>query len=74
MKMADMMRGSMEELYFGGRGMRTAICQAVACLLENTRRIRILCLSNCKIYEEDVTVLADSIKANRENLPLQSLQ
>jgi hypothetical protein len=25
-----------EELYVGGCGMGTAICQAVACLLENT--------------------------------------
>lgn len=66
--------GSMEELYFGGAGMGPLGCQAVARLLLHTHRIRVLSLPNCEINDENVLLLAVSIKANRDRLPLQSLQ
>jgi Ran GTPase-activating protein (RanGAP) involved in mRNA processing and transport len=66
--------GSMEALYLGGAGMGPSGCQSVARLLKNTHRIRVLSLPNCEINDESVALLAASIKANRDRLPLQSLQ
>lgn len=66
--------GSMEELYLGGAGMGPAGCQSVARLLRNTHRLRVLSLPNCEINDESMALLAASIKANKDLLPLQSLQ
>jgi Ran GTPase-activating protein (RanGAP) involved in mRNA processing and transport len=66
--------GSIEELYLGGSGMGAMGCQYVAKLLKNSRRIRVISLPNCEINDESVMQIAASIKANREQLPLQSLQ
>jgi len=65
---------SVEELYLGGAGMGAAGCQAVVRLMQNTHRIRVLSLPNCEIGDELVALLAASIKTNRNNLPLESLQ
>lgn len=66
--------GSVEELYLGGSGMGSAGCQYIARLLEKSCRIRIISLPNCEINDESVMQIAESIKVNRDRLPLQSLQ
>lgn len=66
--------GSLEELYLGGVGMGPSGCPFMAQLLQQTGRILVLSLPNCEINDESVALLASSIKANREKLPLQSLQ
>lgn len=66
--------GSIEELYLGGSGMGAVGCQDVARLLERSQKIRVLSLPNCEIDDESLALISASIKANRERLPLQSLQ
>ena len=66
--------GSVEELYLGGTGMGAIGCQYVARLLEVSRKLRVVSLPNCEINDESLLQIATSIKANRERLPLQSLQ
>ena len=66
--------GSIEELYLGGSGMGALGCQYVARLLEISQKLRVLSLPNCEINDESLVQIATSFKANRERLPLQSLQ
>lgn len=66
--------GSIEELYLGGSGMGAVGCQYIARLLERSQKIRIVSLPNCDIDDESLVQISTSIKANRERLPLQSLQ
>lgn len=64
----------MQELFLGGTGLGSVGCQAVAKLLERTSSIRVLSLPNCSIGDEEVSVLAASIRVNRIRLPIESLQ
>ena len=64
----------MQELYLGGTGMELTGCQAVSRLLEKTLYLRVLSLPNCDIGDEEVRMLALSIKGNKDQLPLESLQ
>jgi Ran GTPase-activating protein (RanGAP) involved in mRNA processing and transport len=75
MATADMCKnGSIEELYLGGSGMGAMGCQYIARLLEISQKLRVISLPNCEIDDESLVQIASSIKANRERLPLQSLQ
>jgi len=64
----------MQELYLGGTGMEYVGCQALSRLLEKSSHLRVLSLPNCEIGDEEVRMLALSIKSNKERLPIESLQ
>eukprot|EP00531_Pseudo-nitzschia_arenysensis_P000658 CAMPEP_0116126854 /NCGR_PEP_ID=MMETSP0329-20121206/6543_1 /TAXON_ID=697910 /ORGANISM="Pseudo-nitzschia arenysensis, Strain B593" /LENGTH=964 /DNA_ID=CAMNT_0003620943 /DNA_START=134 /DNA_END=3028 /DNA_ORIENTATION=- len=64
----------MQELYLGGTGMDFIGCQALARLLEKSCFLRVLSLPNCDIGDEEVRMLALSIKSNKDQLPIESLQ
>jgi len=64
----------MQELYLGGTGMELTGCQAVSRLLEKSHFLRVLSLPNCDIGDEEVRMLALSIKSNKDRLPMESLQ
>ena len=63
----------MQELFFGGTGMGAPGCQAISRLLEKTFCLRVLSLPNCEIGDEEVAMLASSIKRNRDRLPIDSI-
>jgi Ran GTPase-activating protein (RanGAP) involved in mRNA processing and transport len=63
-----------QELYLGGTGMELTGCQAISRLLEKSSSLRVLSLPNCDIGDEEVQMLALSIKSNKDRLPLESLQ
>ena len=67
-------KGGITDLFLGGTGMGQAGCHAVAHMLQRTRSIRVISLANCDIGDEELAVLASSIKENREKLPLETLQ
>jgi Ran GTPase-activating protein (RanGAP) involved in mRNA processing and transport len=67
-------RGFMQELYLGGTEMGRTGCESMARLLRYTCKLLVLSLPNCEINDESLALLASSIKTNRANLPLQSLQ
>lgn len=64
----------MQELFFGGTGMCTLGCQAVSRLLEKSSCLRVISLPNCDIGDEEVALLAASVKANKVRLPVESIQ
>lgn len=64
----------MEQLFFGGTGMGMLGCNAVARLLLSTSCLRVISFPNCDIGDEEIAVLASSIKTNKTALPLESLQ
>ena len=64
----------MQELFLGGTGMELTGCQAVSRLLEKSSYLRVLSLPNCDIGDEEVCMLALSIKSNKGRLPIESLQ
>jgi Ran GTPase-activating protein (RanGAP) involved in mRNA processing and transport len=64
----------MEELFLGGTGMGTLGCHAVARLLEKTSYLRVMSFPNCDIGDEEVGILASSIKANKARLPVECIQ
>ena len=64
----------MQELYLGGTGMDLVGCQALSRLLEKSCFLRVLSLPNCDVGDEEVRMLALSIKANKDRLPIESLQ
>jgi NLR family CARD domain-containing protein 3 len=64
----------MQELFLGGTGMRSAGCHAVAKLLAKSRSLRVLSLPNCDIGDEELAVLAQSMKDNKDGLPIESIQ
>lgn len=63
-----------EELFLGGTGMGHVGCEAVAKVLETTRSLRVLSLSNCDLDDNDALVLANAITKNCKQLPLVTLQ
>mmetsp|Transcript_1227 Transcript_1227/g.1869 ORF Transcript_1227/g.1869 Transcript_1227/m.1869 type:complete len:830 (-) Transcript_1227:231-2720(-) len=66
--------GGVEELFLGGTSMGPGGCHAVARMLERSSSLQVISLANCGITDEEVAVIAASIKENRNELPLQSLQ
>jgi Ran GTPase-activating protein (RanGAP) involved in mRNA processing and transport len=64
----------LQEIFLGGTGMGSGGCQAVARLLEKTSCLRVLSLPNCSMGDEEIGWLACSIKANRDKLPIESIQ
>lgn len=65
---------AMEQLFLGGSGIGPQGCDAITRLLRNSTRLRVLSLPNCEIGDDSIALLSNSIKANREKLPLESLQ
>ena len=63
-----------QELFLGGTRMGHDGCMAVAKMLEVTPTMRVLSLSNCDLGDEDISLLARSIKAYRDQIPLEALQ
>lgn len=63
-----------EELFLGGTGMGHLGCVAVAKMLETTKSLRVLSLSNCDLNDNDALVLASAITKNCKELPLEILQ
>mmetsp|Transcript_613 Transcript_613/g.868 ORF Transcript_613/g.868 Transcript_613/m.868 type:complete len:910 (+) Transcript_613:96-2825(+) len=66
--------GGMEELFLGGTSMGPSGCFAVARMLERSTSLRVISLANCGIGDDELATLAESIKKNRNNLPLEALQ
>ena len=64
----------MQELFLGGTGMGRTGCHAIAKLLEKSQSLKVLSLPNCEIGDDELTVLASSIKANKDMLPIESIQ
>jgi len=64
----------MQELFLGGTGMELTGCQAVSRLLEKSSNLRVLSLPNCDIGDEEISMLALSMKSNKGRLPIESLQ
>ena len=64
----------MQELFLGGTGMGSVGCQAVSRLLEKSSSVRVISLPNCDMGDEEVAMLASSIKQNKDKLPIQSIQ
>lgn len=65
--------GGLQELYLGDTGMGGDGLAAVATLLSQSRRIRVLSLASCDISDDELSLLSKSIQSN-ENLPLETLQ
>lgn len=64
----------MQELFLGGTGMGSTGCNAVAQLLESSTSLRVISLPNCDMGDEEIGVLAASIKVNKSRLPVESIQ
>jgi len=64
----------MEQLFLGGTGMGMLGCNSVARLVQTTSSLRVISFPNCDIGDEEIAVLASSIKTNKSALPLESLQ
>lgn len=64
----------MEQLFLGGTGMGILGCNAIARLLQTTSCLRVISFPNCDFGDEEIAVLASSIKSNKSVLPLESLQ
>ncbi|KAL3944712.1 MAG: hypothetical protein SGBAC_001227 [Bacillariaceae sp.] len=64
----------MQELFLGGTGMGMLGCNSVSRLLETTSFLRVISFPNCDIGDDEIGVLASSIKANKGALPVESLQ
>ncbi len=62
------------ELFLGGTFSGSGGCQSVARLLQHSSSLKVISLANCNINDEDVATLAESIKENRDRLPLEALQ
>ena len=70
----NMANWGMEELFLGGTAMGSQGCRAVARLLRVSSHLRVVSLPNCDLTDDDVAELSTGLKANRDKLPLQSLQ
>jgi len=66
--------GGICELFLGGTSMGSGGCQSVARLLQHSSSLQVISLANCNMNDEDISVLAEAIKENRDRLPLQALQ
>ena len=64
----------LEELHLGGTGIGSVGCAAITSYVSQSSHLRVLSLPNCEITDSGMARLATSIKANRENIPLEVLQ
>lgn len=64
----------MQELFLGGTGMGTMGCHAVSGLLERSSSLRLISLPNCDMGDDEVCILASSIRGNKARLPIESIQ
>lgn len=64
----------MHEIYLGGTGMDLTGCLAISRLLEHSCYLRVLSIPNCDIGDDEIIMLASSIKSNTSRLPIESLQ
>ena len=64
----------LQELFLGGTSLGSPGCRCVAKVLATTRHLRVLSMPNCDLDDDDLAVLAASLKSNREHLRLESLQ
>lgn len=64
----------MQELFLGGTGMGSIGCHAVSRLLERSSCLRVISLPNCTMGDEEIGMLASSIRVNKTGLPLESIQ
>jgi Ran GTPase-activating protein (RanGAP) involved in mRNA processing and transport len=71
---SDNNSGGMKELFLGGTGAGPAGCCAVTRLLRFTSHLKVLSMPNCDFGDDEIAQLSLSIKANRDKLPLESLQ
>jgi len=62
------------ELFLGGTFSGSAGCQSVARLLQHSSSLKVISLANCNMNDDDISLLAESIKENRDRLPLEALQ
>ena len=66
--------GGMQELFLGGTSMGPNGCLAVSRMLECSSSLRVISLANCGIGDDELGTLSESIKRNRDVLPLEALQ
>lgn len=64
----------LRELFLGGTSSGSLGCRSVARALATTHNLRVLSIPNCDLEDTDLAGLAASLKDNRENLILESLQ
>jgi len=64
----------LQELFLGGTSSGSIGCRSVARVLATTHNLRVLSMPNCDLDDSDLATLAASLKNNRENLILESLQ
>jgi Ran GTPase-activating protein (RanGAP) involved in mRNA processing and transport len=70
----DMLEQGIEELFLGGTGMGYMGCAAVAKMLETSRSLQVLSLSNCELDDNSALLIASSIAKNCQHLPLKRLE
>ncbi len=63
-----------EELFIGGTDMGKLGCHAIGRLLANSSHLRVLSLTGCDFGDSTIKTLASSIKSNRNNVQLETLQ
>lgn len=69
----DLFHG-VQELFLGGTGMDHVGCLALSRQLEKSCSLRVLSLPNCEIGDEELGMLAASLKSNKDHLPIESIQ
>ena len=62
------------ELFLGGTSMGPGGARSVARMLKMSHTLNVISLAGCSLGDEEIAVLAASLKANRDRLPLESLQ
>ncbi|EED94564.1 hypothetical protein THAPSDRAFT_261180, partial [Thalassiosira pseudonana CCMP1335] len=63
----------MEELYLGGTNMESPGCLSVSNMLLTNMSLRILCLSDNGLNDQDLSLFSQSLSRNRQ-LPLETLR
>ena len=67
-------KGAIHELFLGGTGMGNVGCCAVGKMLEQNSSLRVLSLDNCHMGDDEGIILADAIKKNQKQLPLEKIK
>jgi len=63
----------MEELYLGGTNMESTGCLSVSNMLLTNLSLRVICLSDNGLNDQDLSLFSQSLSRNRE-LPLETLR
>ena len=63
----------MEELYLGGTNMESTGCLSVSNMLLTNLSLRVICLSDNSLNDQDLSLFSQSLSRNRE-LPLETLR